>query len=251
MDKGLSTTVGITDELAIDVKEQMDVAEVYDRVVNLVSGDLGEGAEGGGISGWFETLDYVRSKVDPSNGRSKKVRHNYITLQPKGERSVKGALKRYGEPELLEGGNKWRDSNGDLVDAWKGEEIVSYPHVGVFRLNRFQMDDYGTVSKYEGKLRVEPTLRVKGEGWRYRLRSVVVHRGAYGYGHYYAYVLRGGRGGRGGGVVGRLLGNGEEGGGGWWLCNDEIVTRVRWKDVKEDVYKNGYMAFYEKEQIET
>ena len=34
---------------------------------------------------------------------------------------------------------------------------------------------------------------------------------------------------------------GEEGG--WWVCNDELVKRVRWRDVKEDVYENGYMAF--------
>ena len=29
----------------------------------------------------------------------------------------------------------------------------------------------------------------------------------------------------------------------WWVCNDELVKRVRWRDVKETVYENGYMAF--------
>ncbi|GMH49267.1 hypothetical protein TrRE_jg1268 [Triparma retinervis] len=175
MDSGPASTVPVTASLEIDVTEQMDVAEVYDKMVNLLHPPESQSSE---RSRYFVTSDYVRSSSDPSNGRSRKVRHSYLTLQPVGERSLRSALGKYGRPTLLDGGNRWRDGNGTLVDAWKGEDVESYPDVGVFRVNRFRFDDYGRVTKYGGRFRVEGEL-------------------------------------------------------------------------EEDVYENGYMAFYEKEDVRT
>lgn len=58
----------------------------------------------------------------------------------------------------------------------------------------------------------------------YTLRAVLVHNGAYGSGHYFAYV--------------RSLRND------WFLCNDSVVSQ-RIVDVQRVFSAQAYMLFYE------
>ena len=89
-------------------------------------------------------------------------------------------------------------------------------------LNRFSVDwSTGRVTKDDAPCTIPKSLMGMV------LRSVVVHTGTPDYGHYVAYVNKGGR---------------------WWLCDDARIIEVGWGEVRRVGKKGGYLMFWERDE---
>ncbi|XP_069111177.1 ubiquitin carboxyl-terminal hydrolase 40-like [Argopecten irradians] len=107
-----------------------------------------------------------------------------------------GLYNAYCEMESMDGRNQYRCDNCDkLVDAKKGAKIRSLPEILTISLLRFSFD-FVKMQRFKesGKfvfpqtLDMSPYLEEATSPVKYKLFSVVIHRGgAYG-GHYHAYL---------------------------------------------------------------
>jgi ubiquitin carboxyl-terminal hydrolase 7 len=140
----------------------------------------------------------------------------------------------FGEPELLSvsEGNGWRPEKGaDKVDAHKGSSLVAkgLPPILQFHLKRFHYDwQTDKTTKLNKRFLFPDDLDISSlcsdldqaeeNLAQYVLQSVVVHVGEYGAGHYYSYV--------------RPDIESES----WYRFNDDIVEKVSFQTVMDDVY---------------
>mmetsp|Transcript_986 Transcript_986/g.1528 ORF Transcript_986/g.1528 Transcript_986/m.1528 type:complete len:428 (+) Transcript_986:93-1376(+) len=142
-----------------------------------------------------------------------------------------------GEVLSVKEGNGWRPEKGaDKVDALKGYTIrkSGLPKLLQLHLMRFRYDMMsGGMSKINDRFTFSKELdltQICKEGQESRekvifdLQSVVIHAGEYGRGHYYSYVRP------------DVLKNK------WYRYDDDRVTEVSFKTVKEDAFGGQAMS---------
>lgn len=138
--------------------------------------------------------------------------------------SLKDALQRFFQPEVLDGNNKYKcESCKKLVPAKKQMSIVQAPNILVIQLKRFEGIFGGKIDKsiaFEEVLVLSSFMCKASKDPRpeYKLFGTIVHSGfSPESGHYYAYIKD---------AVGR-----------WYCCNDSFVSLSTMQDVlSEKVY---------------
>ncbi|KAJ4976270.1 hypothetical protein NE237_001376 [Protea cynaroides] len=138
--------------------------------------------------------------------------------------SLKDAMQRFFQPELLDGSNKYQcEKCKKLVPARKQMSILKAPNILVIQLKRFEgihggkidrpiaFDDVLVLSSYMCKASQDPCPE-------YNLFGTIVHSGySQESGHYYAYIKD---------AIGR-----------WYCCNDSHVSLSTLQEVlSEKVY---------------
>jgi hypothetical protein len=98
--------------------------------------------------------------------------------------------------------------------------IDQAPQRFMIDLKRFQFSRTGVRSKITKEIRMPE--RVTVQGVNYRLKSIVIHNGGVGGGHYYAYIRKGEQ---------------------WSIANDSTVTPTL--DIQNGL-SNGYLYWYER-----
>ncbi|KAK9937636.1 hypothetical protein M0R45_014413 [Rubus argutus] len=147
-----------------------------------------------------------------------------ISLDVLHSNSLKDALQRYFQSELLDGQNKYKcERCNKLVAARKQMSILQAPNVLVIQLKRFEglfggkidksiaFDEFLVLSSFMCKTSQDPRPE-------YKLFGTIVHSGfSPESGHYYAYIKD---------AMGR-----------WYCCNDSFVSLSTLQDVlSEKVY---------------
>lgn len=138
--------------------------------------------------------------------------------------SLREALQKFFQPEVLDGNNKYKcDNCKELVAARKQMSILEAPNVLVIQLKRFE-GMFGT--KIDKPIAFDEILVLssymckgsKDQQPEYNLFGTIVHSGfSPDSGHYYAYIKD---------AIGR-----------WYCCNDSYVSVSNLKDVlSEKVY---------------
>lgn len=138
--------------------------------------------------------------------------------------SLKEALQKFFQPEILDGSNKYKcDNCKKLVEARKQMSILQAPNVLVIQLKRFEGIFGGKIDKaiaFEEVLVLSSFMCKASQDPRpeYKLFGTIVHSGySQESGHYYAYIKD---------AMGR-----------WYCCNDSFVTLSTLQDVlSEKVY---------------
>ncbi|CAM8954664.1 unnamed protein product [Rhodiola kirilowii] len=147
-----------------------------------------------------------------------------ISLDVVRSSSVKDALHKFFQPEVLDGNNKYKCENcKKLVAARKQMSILQAPNVLVIQLKRFDGIFGGKIDKdiaFEEVLVLSSYIckATKDLHPDYKLFGTIVHSGySPESGHYYAYVKD---------AMGR-----------WYCCNDSFVTLSSLQEVlSEKVY---------------
>ncbi|XP_021832110.1 ubiquitin carboxyl-terminal hydrolase 25 [Prunus avium] len=147
-----------------------------------------------------------------------------ISLDVFHSNSVKDALQRFFQPELLDGQNKYKcESCNKLVAARKQMSILQAPNVLVIQLKRFEGIFGGKIDKsisFEDVLVLSSFMCKASQDLRpdYKLFGTIVHSGfSPESGHYYAYIKD---------AMGR-----------WYRCNDSFVSLSTLQEVlSEKVY---------------
>lgn len=142
--------------------------------------------------------------------------------------SVKEAMCRYFQPEVLDGSNKYKcEKCKKLTAARKQMSVFQAPNVLVIQLKRFENIHGGKVDRH---ISFDERLELHGHMCRgsqdqrpeYLLYAVIVHAGySQDSGHYYSYV--------------------KDTNGKWFCCNDAHVTSVSAKSV---LAEKAYILFY-------
>ncbi|XP_019193407.1 PREDICTED: ubiquitin carboxyl-terminal hydrolase 25 [Ipomoea nil] len=147
-----------------------------------------------------------------------------ISLDVLHSSSLKDALQKFFQPEILDGNNKYKcEKCNKLVAARKQMSILQAPNVLVIQLKRFEgifggkidkaiaFEEVLVLSSYMCKASQDPHPE-------YKLFGTIVHSGfSPDSGHYYAYIKD---------AMGR-----------WYCCNDSYVSHSSLQDVlSEKVY---------------
>lgn len=142
--------------------------------------------------------------------------------------SVKDALCRYFQPEVLDGSNKYKcEKCKKLTAARKQMSVSQAPNVLVIQLKRFENFFGGKIDRhisFEEDLELYSHMCRESQDQRpeYLLYAVIVHAGySQDSGHYYSYVKD---------IHGK-----------WFCCNDAHVTSVSAKSVLSE---KAYILFY-------
>ncbi|GMY33513.1 ubiquitin carboxyl-terminal hydrolase 25 [Fagus crenata] len=138
--------------------------------------------------------------------------------------SLKEALHKFFQPEVLDGNNKYKcDNCKKLVAARKQMSILQAPNVLVIQLKRFESIFGGKIDKaiaFEEVLVLSSFMCKASQDPRpeYKLFGTIVHSGySQESGHYYAYIKD---------AMGR-----------WYCCNDSFVSVSTLQEVlSEKVY---------------
>ncbi|XP_060187072.1 ubiquitin carboxyl-terminal hydrolase 25 [Lycium barbarum] len=147
-----------------------------------------------------------------------------ISLDVLHSSSLKDALQRFFQPEVLDGNNKYKCENcKKLVTARKQMSILQAPNVLVIQLKRFEGIYGGKIDKpiaFEEVLVLSSYMCKASQDLHpeYNLFGTIVHSGfSPDSGHYYAYIKD---------AVGR-----------WYCCNDSCVSLSTLQEVlSEKVY---------------
>ncbi|XP_059285305.1 ubiquitin carboxyl-terminal hydrolase 25 [Lycium ferocissimum] len=147
-----------------------------------------------------------------------------ISLDVLHSSSLKDALQRFFQPEVLDGNNKYKCENcKKLVTARKQMSILQAPNVLVIQLKRFEGIYGGKIDKpiaFEEILVLSSYMCKASQDLHpeYNLFGTIVHSGfSPDSGHYYAYIKD---------AVGR-----------WYCCNDSCVSLSTLQEVlSEKVY---------------
>ncbi|KAL4200505.1 hypothetical protein AMTRI_Chr02g211570 [Amborella trichopoda] len=147
-----------------------------------------------------------------------------ISLDVYQSTSLKDALRRFFQPEVLDGSNKYKcDKCKKLTAARKQMSIFRAPYVLVIQLKRFEGIHSGKIDRaiaFEESLELSAHMCKAGQDLQpeYSLFGIIVHSGySQDSGHYYAYVKD---------ATGR-----------WFCCNDSHVSVATTQDVlSEKVY---------------
>jgi len=169
----------------------------------------------GEIENYIECLD-----VDYESRRVEKfydLQMNLVQFGGTVVTSLDEAIRRYLEPEILEGENLY-DAGEEYGKqrAKKGVRFVTLPPVLTFQLMRFQFDyESFDMKKINSKFAFPQILTMPPRGTDdttcdYILQSVLVHSGNVNSGHYYAYVCP----------------HPDEEGRSWYKFDDNVVTQV-------------------------
>ncbi|CAK7327706.1 unnamed protein product [Dovyalis caffra] len=147
-----------------------------------------------------------------------------ISLDVLNSNSVRDAMQKFFQPEVLDGNNKYKCENcKKLVAARKQMSILQAPNVLVIQLKRFEgifsgkidkaiaFEDFLVLSSFMSKTSQDPQPE-------YNLFGTIVHSGySPESGHYYAYIKD---------AIGQ-----------WFCCNDSYVTLSTLQEVlSEKVY---------------
>ncbi|KAK4751648.1 hypothetical protein SAY87_005130 [Trapa incisa] len=147
-----------------------------------------------------------------------------ISLDVLHSSSLKEALRKFFQPELLDGNNKYKCENCQkLVVARKQMLVFQAPNVLVIQLKRFDGMYGGKIDKvvsFDDVLVLSSFMCKKSQDSspEYHLFGTIVHSGcSLDSGHYYAYIKD---------AMGR-----------WYCCNDAYVTQATLEEVlSEKVY---------------
>ncbi|KAI5059443.1 hypothetical protein GOP47_0025762 [Adiantum capillus-veneris] len=149
--------------------------------------------------------------------------------------SVKDALCRYFQPEVLDGSNKYKcEKCKKLTVAKKQMSVSQAPNVLVVQLKRFENFYGGKIDRhisFEEDLELYSHMCRDSQDQRpeYVLYAVIVHAGSsQDCGHYYSYVKD---------IHGK-----------WFCCNDTLVTSVSAKSVLSE---KAYILFYVRKTTKT
>lgn len=147
--------------------------------------------------------------------------------------SLKEAMRRYFQAEVLDGNNKYRcEKCKKLSAARKQLSIFQAPNVLVIQLKRFENIHGGKIDRF---ISFEERLELVGHMCRssqdprpeYILYAVIVHAGySQESGHYYSYV--------------------KDATGKWFCCNDAHVTGVNSQSVLNE---KAYVLFYVRSNV--
>lgn len=151
-----------------------------------------------------------------------------ISLDVLHSSSLKDALQRFFQPEVLDGNNKYKCENcKKLVTARKQMSILQAPNVLVIQLKRFEGIYGGKIDKpiaFEEVLVLSSYMCKASQDLHpeYNLFGTIVHSGfSPDSGHYYAYIKD---------AVGR-----------WYCCNDSHVSP---KILQEVLSEKVYILFF-------
>ncbi|XP_038894470.1 ubiquitin carboxyl-terminal hydrolase 25 isoform X2 [Benincasa hispida] len=147
-----------------------------------------------------------------------------ISLDVLHSSSLKEALQKFFQLEILDGSNKYKcDNCKKLVMARKQMSILQAPNILVIQLKRFEGIFGGKIDKaiaYEESLQLSNFMCKGSQDSRpeYKLFGTIVHSGfSAESGHYYAYI--------------------KDASGRWYCCNDSFVTVSNLQEVlSEKVY---------------
>eukprot|EP00250_Pteridium_aquilinum_P022204 c25323_g1_i6 orf=919-2988(+) len=142
--------------------------------------------------------------------------------------SVKDAMCRFFQSEVLDGSNKYRcEKCRKLTAARKQMSVFHAPNVLVIQLKRFENIYGGKIDRhisFEERMEIHSHMCRENQDQRpeYLLYAVIVHAGySQDSGHYYSYV--------------------KDVNGKWFCCNDAHVTSVSTKSVLSE---KVYVLFY-------
>lgn len=151
-----------------------------------------------------------------------------ISLDVLHSSSLRDALQRFFQPEVLDGNNKYKCENcKKLVSARKQMSILQAPNVLVIQLKRFEGIYGGKIDKpiaFEEVLVLSSYMCKASQDLHpeYNLFGTIVHSGfSPDSGHYYAYIKD---------AVGR-----------WYCCNDSYVSP---KLLQEVLSEKVYILFF-------
>ncbi|PIN12786.1 Ubiquitin-specific protease [Handroanthus impetiginosus] len=194
-------------------------------------------ANGGDISGTGETVvkeifgGALQSQVKclSCGAESNKVDEIMdISLDILHSGSLREAMQKFFQPEVLDGNNKYKCENcKKLVAARKQLSILQAPNVLVIQLKRFEGMFGGKVDKaiaFDETLVLSSHMckRSQDQHPEYNLFGTIVHSGSSpDSGHYYAYIKD---------AIGR-----------WYCCNDSNVSVSTLQDVLSE---KAYILFF-------
>jgi ubiquitin carboxyl-terminal hydrolase 7 len=228
------STATLCRALGINPYEQQDSGEFWKLLLPEIQYPRLESLFRGHYESYIAALD--------SSGRERKRKETFLdlSLDITNFDSVYDSLNDMftgGEVLSVKEGNGWRPEKGvDKVDALKGNNISrdGLPSILQLHLLRFKYDwQTETMSKINHRYMFPLDLNLaeickdgkdvqkfqeKDESVIYDLQSVVVHSGEFGHGHYYAYIRPNIRKNK------------------WFRFDDDRVTEVSFKEVKDDAY---------------
>ncbi len=176
----------------------------------------------------------------PPNPRKKISAKSLTTLED--------SLNEYFKKEIQDDPKNYYKYQGTnpAYNAYRGAEIpncerqiqlVTTPELLVISLNRYEYTNFGaTRSKLTHAvtipsfINIRPFMKIPEEknDYIYSLISVIVHRGGTGGGHYVAYIKDANK---------------------WYLCDDSRITEQSPTNVQNEINKNGYVFFYQKNEL--
>ncbi|EKE39435.1 hypothetical protein ENUP19_0171G0019 [Entamoeba nuttalli] len=174
--------------------------------------------------GWLLTFKGEEEDIEKFGTMEREEEPNQNILNPNGI-SLEWCLNDFFKENILGKGNEWKCSQcGKKVNA-RQKCIIEYPpNVLVIQLKRFRYTEHLSVVKDNSLVYfpIEIDLHQFGMVGKYRLNSVVNHRGTLNGGHYYSYCRCGSD---------------------WFVFNDDTVTRLNTNHI---VTNNAFMLFYER-----
>uniref|UniRef100_A0A6N2NJ70 Ubiquitin carboxyl-terminal hydrolase n=1 Tax=Salix viminalis TaxID=40686 RepID=A0A6N2NJ70_SALVM len=151
-----------------------------------------------------------------------------ISLDVLNSNSVRDAMQKFFQPEILDGNNKYKCENcKKLVAARKQMSVLQAPNVLVIQLKRFEGIFGGKIDKpiaFEEVLVLSSFMCKTSQDPqpKYNLFGTIVHSGcSLESGHYYAYIKD---------TIGR-----------WYCCNDSYVTL---STLQEVLSEKAYILFF-------
>jgi len=142
-----------------------------------------------------------------------------LSIPKKKNITLNDCIEKFTEIEKLSGDCQWlNDKDKKYYDAYKRLYIKSYPKYLIIHLKRFDFT-FGA-NKINNSIDMDLNLNLKNEN--FSLRSIVVHIGNVGGGHYINIVNKNNT---------------------WYVCNDSNISKV--KDINQFLNK-GYIYLYVK-----
>ena len=180
------------------------------------------------ISKLFDCKLYTEIKSLESDGSTLiKEPDRIVTLPiPEGSTtSLDQCFKKYCEPELLDGENRWFDEdNGVKVKAEKRMKICNCPKYFIVALKRYRVKGNSVMKASE---KVECPLVWEYDKYEYHCRGFVVQTGGLNGGHYIAFIKQGEK---------------------WYCCNDSTISEVS-EDKINSVICHSYILLYVKQKV--
>ncbi|GMI36768.1 hypothetical protein TeGR_g12933 [Tetraparma gracilis] len=208
-------TVPLTNLLGIDVREQRDAGEFFKE---LLREQLAPDAVEAFTGSVLEEITLDRAEAgEEATVRSKEVPFTDLTVPlTSSATTIPRALAEYFKPQPMSYRKK---------SATRSESLASLPPVLAVTLGRFEAsfaNNRLSLTKLHTPVRLPTRLELpvpsSAPPETLRLAAVIVHKGEFEYGHYYAYVNR------------KPL----EEGGDWARCDDTRVAKVTLEEVLKD-----------------
>ena len=180
------------------------------------------------ISKLFDCKLYTEIKSLESDGSTLiKEPDRIVTLPiPEGNTtSLDQCFKKYCEPELLDGDNRWYDEDNRVkVKAEKRMKICNCPKYFIVALKRYRVKGNSVMKANE---KVVCPLVWEYDKYEYNCRGFVVQTGGLNGGHYIAFIKQGEK---------------------WYCCNDSTISEVS-EDKINSVICHSYILLYVKQRV--